>query len=419
MTLPWFPNSSLGTHAAKLRFASLVWGTVAASLETEFRGLRSQTEFGNEIQIIQFRSVSLHVHPWFLSMIPPRWLPLVYLVDARLREFVREPEVIFWVYGFPLILAVGLGFAFRSTKPTPPTVDVMETPGNDRALAVYARLNDDRWGDEKPTVALHPEDECERRVSRGETALYLIVTPEEVKYRYDPARAESVQARYWIESLLSRRQVENQTAKDVHLTDPGRRYIDFLLPGLIGTNIMGGGLFGIGFVLVDMRVRKLFKRLMATPMRHSDLLLAMMISRLIFLIPEMLSLLIVGNLLLGVPIYGNLFTLLIVILMGAAAFSGLGLLLGSRTDKTETASGLINLVMLPQYILSGVFFASSNFGPYMQPFIQALPLTQLNDAMREVMLHNASLWDVSWRLGILALYAVISFTLALRWFRWR
>jgi ABC-2 type transport system permease protein len=351
-------------------------------------------------------------------MIPPRWIPLVYLIDARIREFLREPEVIFWVYGFPLILAVGLGFAFRSSLPTPPVVDIQETRDRQRAKELFDRLDDERWGSEKPTVAILPEEECRKRVEKGESALYLRVEPK-FEYVYDPARAESVQARYWIEALLSRKEITNQTASDPHLTEPGRRYIDFLLPGLIGTNIMGGGLFGVGFVLVDMRVRKLFKRLMATPMRYSDLLLSLMVSRLLFLIPEMLSLLLVGHFLLGVPINGSIVTLGIVIFMGAAAFAGLGLLLGCRTEKTETASGLINLVMLPQYILSGVFFASQNFGPVMQPFIQALPLTQLNDAMREVMLHNASLLDIWWRLAILAGYAAVSFALALKWFKWR
>ncbi len=208
-------------------------------------------------------------------------------------------------------------------------------------------------------------------------------------------------------------------SKDSLPSEPGGRYVHFLIPGLIGTNIMGGGLFGVGFVLVDMRVRKLFKRLMATPMRHSDFLLSLLISRLLFLLPEMASLLLVGYFAFGVPIRGSIFTLAVVIFVGAAAFAGIGLLLGSRTEKTETASGLINLAMLPQYILSGVFFSSSHFPDAAQPFIKALPLTQLIDALREVMLQEASLWDVKWHIAILAAYAVVPFLLALRWFKWR
>lgn len=346
-------------------------------------------------------------------MIPQRWQPLVQLIVARLREFVREPHAIFWVYGFPLLLALGLGFAFRGVEPVPPQVDVQATPDRGRADDVAGRLRA-----AKLKVEVHPGKECEKRLSRGNTVLYVIAHPAEIEYKYDPANKESVQARYWVEAVLSRNQT-SVTSKDSLPTEPGSRYVHFLLPGLVGTNIMGGGLFGLGFVLVDMRVRKLFKRLMATPMRHSDFLLAMVISRLLFLIPEMTSLLVVGSFVFGLPMNGSIFTLALVIFAGAAAFAGLGLLLGSRTEKTETASGLINLVMLPQYILSGVFFASTNFPDAAQPFIKALPLTQLIDALREVMLEGKSLWEVSWRIAILAAYAAVSFALALRLFKWR
>jgi ABC-type multidrug transport system permease subunit len=346
-------------------------------------------------------------------MIPQRWQPLLELIVARLREFVREPHAIFWVYGFPLLLALGLGFAFRGVEPAPPHVDVQATPDQARADDVAGRLREANL-----KVDVLPGDECEKRLSRGTTVLYVIAHPAELEYVYDPANKESVQARYWVEAVLSRSQTSVK-GKDSLPSEPGSRYVHFLLPGLIGTNIMGGGLFGIGFVLVDMRVRKLFKRLMATPMRHSDFLLSIVISRLLFLIPEMTSLLTVGYFVFGLPIRGSIFALALVIFAGAAAFAGIGLLLGSRTEKTETASGLINLVMLPQYILSGVFFASTNFPDAAQPFIKALPLTQLIDALREVMLEGKSLWEVSWHIAILAGYAAVSFALALRWFKWR
>jgi ABC-type multidrug transport system permease subunit len=181
---------------------------------------------------------------------------------------------------------------------------------------------------------------------------------------------------------------------------------------------MGGGLWGIGFVLVDMRVRKLLKRLVATPMRRSHFLLAMLGARLALLIPDMVLLLLFGWLVFQVPIRGDLLTLALVILAGSAAFSGLGLLCASRTDKTETISGLMNLVMLPMYLLSGTFFSSKQFPDVVQPFIQALPLTHVNDALREVMLEGASFTQVAWRIGILLLWAAVPFAIALKWFRW-
>ena len=350
-------------------------------------------------------------------MFPQRWQPLVQLVQARFREFFREPEVIFWVYGFPLVLAIGLGYAFSSTRPQAPDVDVADTPDKARAEEVARHLRDDRWKDEKLKVEVLPEGECKSRLIKGKTALYLIAHAKDVEYVYDPARADSVQARYWVEAILSRK--DGASPKEALISEPGSRYIDFLLPGLIGMNVMGGGLFGVGFVLVDMRVRKLFKRLMATPMRHSDFLLSLLIARLLFLLPEMVSLLCVGVFWFCVPINGSIFTVIAIILVGAAAFSGIGLLLGCRTEKTESMSGLMNMIMLPMYIFSGVFFSSKRFPEEAQPFIQALPLTQMNDALREVMLEGASFIDVSWRIGILAAYAVVTFALALRWFKWR
>jgi ABC-2 type transport system permease protein len=354
------------------------------------------------------------------TMLPQRWQPLAQLVGARFREFFREPEVIFWVYGFPLVLAIGLGYAFSSTRPTPPMVDVQNTPDEKRAEELARQLSDDRWAEEKLTVKVLAESECKTRLKKNETSLYIIAHAGTIEYNYDPARAESVQARYWVESLLSRPYTaQTHAPKESLITEPGRRYIDFLLPGLIGMNVMGGGLFGVGFVLVDMRVRKLFKRLMATPMRHSDFLLSLLIARLLFLLPEMASLLCVGVFWFGVPIYGSLFTVIVIIFAGAAAFSGIGLLLGSRTEKTETMSGMMNMVMLPSWIFSGVFFSSKNFPAEAQPLIQALPLTQINDALREVMLEGSSFLQVSWRIAILLAYAGVTFALALYRFKWR
>jgi len=349
-------------------------------------------------------------------MASPRWHALGQLIESRVREFIREPHAIFWVYCFPVILAVSLGFAFRDIAPPPPNVDVQADGDSTRAEAIAKQLRDARWADGNLNVEILPAKDCQHRLAIGKTALYLIIHDKQIEYVYQPARAESVQARYWVEALLSRGDGEPKTSI---LDAPGTRYIDFLFPGLIGMNAMGGGLFGVGFVLVDMRVRKLFKRLMATPMRHGDFLLSLLMSRMLFLIPEMVSLLVVGYFLYGVPINGSFFTLALVIFVGSSAFSGIGLLLGSRTEKTESMSGMINLIMLPMYILSGVFFSSKRFPDEVQPFIQMLPLTQLNDALREVMLEGATFWEVSWRIAILAGYALVTFTLALKFFKWR
>jgi ABC-2 type transport system permease protein len=268
-------------------------------------------------------------------------------------------------------------------------------------------------------VEAHPKEETLRRLHTGRIALVIVPEGKTWKYLYDETRSESVLARYWVDSVLARSEQHSPQPEDVPIAERGSRYIDFLVPGLIGMNLMGGGLFGVGFVLVDMRVRKLFKRLLATPMNRKDFLLAILVSRLVFLVPEMLALLGVGTLVFGVPINGSPLALAVVILAGVLAFDGIGLLVACRTEKTETISGLINLTMLPMYLLSGTFFSSRRFPEAIQPFIQALPLTQVNDALRAVMLEGRSLAEIAWRLGILMAWALGTFFLALRWFRWR
>jgi hypothetical protein len=337
------------------------------------------------------------------------------MVLARLREFFREPHAIFWVYGFPLILAVILGIAFAGGKPQPPRVDVQGSPTDPAAKALIDRL---RAGEIKDVEA-HPKEEALRRLYTGDIALVIVPEGNKWKYHYDEARSDSVLARYWVDSVLARSESQSAQPEHIPVVERGSRYIDFLVPSLIGLNLMGGGLFGIGFVLVDMRVRKLFKRLLATPMNRKDFLLALLVSRMVFLVPEMVVLLSVGTLLFGVPINGDPLTLALVILAGVLAFDGIGLLIASRTEKTETVSGLINLTMLPMYLLSGTFFSSKHFPEAMQPFIQALPLTQVNDGLRAVMLEGRSLAEIAWRLGILAAWALGTFFLALKWFRWR
>jgi ABC-2 type transport system permease protein len=345
-----------------------------------------------------------------------RWHPLGQMILARLREFYREPEAIFWVYCFPLLLAIVLGLAFAGRAPEPPDVDVERV---DNAKLVDDIVTPLRAA--KIKVEICSKEECAARLRTGKSAMTIVPGTHGPTYHYDPTRSDSVLARYWADAVLVRAQAGKavpEAAEDFE-TEPGSRYIDFLLPGLIGMNLMGGGLFGIGFVIVDMRVRKLFKRLLATPMRRSDFLLALLISRLVFLLPEMTMLLLVGRFGFGVPILGDVLSLTVVILAGVAAFDAIGLLIACRTEKTETVSGLINLCMLPMYLVSGTFFSSKRFPEAIQPFIQALPLTQVNDALREVMLEGASLIDVWWRVGILLLWTVVGGGLALKWFRWR
>jgi ABC transporter DrrB family efflux protein len=346
-----------------------------------------------------------------------RYTPLLQLTLARFREFYREPAAVFWVYVFPLLLAVALGIAFREKPVEKINVHIRTNQGSPESVA---SLKERLAQDERIVVRDVAGEEWTRLLGSGKTDLVIVPTPGGGYELWDePNRSGSVLARHAVESVLYRPSTGGAQLTEKHLEETGNRYIDFLLPGLLGMNLMGGGLFGVGFVLADMRIRKLLKRFLATPMRRRDFLISVMLSRMIFTIPEVLILLLFGWLAFGVKNHGSLFSLVFLIVFGAASFSGLGLLVASRAKTIETVSGLMNLVMLPMWLLSGVFFSAERFPDVMQPFIQILPLTALNDALRAVMLEGKSLADLGWELGVLGVWGVVSFAVALKIFRWQ
>jgi ABC-type multidrug transport system permease subunit len=183
-------------------------------------------------------------------------------------------------------------------------------------------------------------------------------------------------------------------------------------------NLMNSGMWSVGFALVDMRQRKLLKRFVATPMRRSDFLLALAGGRLVLMITEVGLLLGFGALIFHIRVLGSLLSIFLLSAVGAVGFAGLGLLTASRAQKIESVSGLINLIMMPMWIFSGVFFSYERFPAAIHPFIKALPLTALNDALRATILEGAPLTAQAGRLLILVLWGGVSFALALRWFRW-
>lgn len=349
-----------------------------------------------------------------------RHSPLGQLMLARLREFYREPEAIFWVYGFPILMVVALGIAFRN-KPAEQIVVDVQKDGADEAKVQFVR--DALGKGETFKVQVNDSDRCRLRLRTGKTAL-VVVPPAssggDYEYLFDPTREESRLAQSKVDDALQRAagRVDPLPAQSQDLQEPGGRYIDFLVPGLLGMSLMGGGLWGVGFVTVDMRIRKVLKRFLATPMRKGDFLMGILLSRLIFLVPEILVLLLFARVAFGVIIQGSVLVLALLILLGALAFAGIGLLVASRARTLEAVSGLMNLVMLPMWVLSGIFFTSERFPEAMQPFIKALPLTPLIEALRAVMLEGATLPQLWPQTAILTSWAVGSFVLALRWFRW-
>jgi ABC-type multidrug transport system permease subunit len=336
---------------------------------------------------------------------------------ARMRELQREPEVVFWVFVFPLLLAAGLGIAFRNK------------PGEASSVAIVAGAESEQTEgllERSPQHASFKVDVTDGEAARKGFRLGkydLVIEPDGaggVRYRYDPARPESVLARAEVNDALQAAAGRKDVVATSVVTssEPGSRYIDFLIPGLLGMNLMNSGMWGIGFALVDMRQRKLLKRFVGTPMRRGDFLLALLSSRLVLMIIEIGLLLTLGVIVFHMRVLGSIFAILLLGSVGAICFGGVGLLTASRAQKIESVSGLMNLVMMPMWIFSGVFFSYERFPAVIQPLIKALPLTALNDALRASILEGTPLIHQWARLLVMGLWGGISFALALRWFRW-
>ena len=343
--------------------------------------------------------------------------PIFQLTLARLREFIREPEAVFWVFGFPVLMTVLLGVAFREKPADRITVDVQE--------GAFAEAAQSALKDAGPfKVATCAESACRMRLRTNKTDLVVVSAdgPDQAfDYLFDPTRSESILAKKQVDDTLQRAKGRKDAfaTKDREFKEPGGRYIDFLVPGLLGMGIMMGGLWGIGFVTVDMRIRKLLKRFLATPMKKTHFLAGIMLSRMCFLIPEVTILIVFARFAFGVKIYGSIVATAFLILMGSIAFSGLGLLVASRAKTLEAVSGLMNVSMLPMWILSGIFFSSSRYPDVAQPFIKMLPLTALLDALRAVMIDGASVFSQTAQIAILAVWGAVSFAIALKIFRWQ
>ena len=339
--------------------------------------------------------------------------PLIELTLARFREFLREPEAVFWVFAFPVIMTCALGIAFRSRGAEPVIAGVVEQAGADEVAAALVRAGGF-------TVRRIAPGEVDRAVRDGRAPV-VVVPGSPPTYRFDPARAESQVARLAVDAALQR--AAGRTDAFAPLEQPvqnvGSRYIDWLVPGLLGMNIMSTGLWGVGFSIVQSRMKRLLKRLVATPMSKAHYLMSHVFSRLLFLALEVVVIVGFARLFFDVRVHGSVVSLAGLALLGALTFGGLGLLLASRARTIEAVSGLMNLVQLPMWVLSGVFFASTNFPDAMQPFIKALPLTALNDAMRAIVNEGRSVSTVASEIAVLVAWGLISFVLSLRLFRWQ
>jgi ABC-type multidrug transport system permease subunit len=343
----------------------------------------------------------------------PRLEETLALARARTLLIFRQPEIVFWVFAFPIVLAVVLGFAFRESGSAPSPVGIAPGPGGDE---LAARLSPE------PDLDIRRFDDAEsaRVALRGGAVDLLVEAGDPPVLRLHPGRQEAETARLRVLRALELPPPAEraEAARVANVDEAGSRYIDFLLPGLLGLNLYGTGLWSIGFGVADARQKKLLRRYLVTPMRRSSYLASFLVFRLLFLVLEMALLTSFGVWVLGVPLRGSLALFGLVSLLGAVSFAGVGLLAVCRVKTIEGASGMINVATIPVWLGSGVFFSYERFPEAVQPFLLALPLTPLNDALRAIMLDGAGLSGILPDLAIILLWGVASFALALRMFRW-
>jgi ABC-2 type transport system permease protein len=338
------------------------------------------------------------------------------LTLTRFREFVREPEALFWTLAFPMLLSIGLGIAFRNR---PAEIVHLAVVGDPPAVkVVMASLA------KSPALAAEHLEAIPARQALRSGKVALVVNARvmgRVEYEYDDTRPDSRTARLLADDVIQRGagRADLLPVTERFVRDAGSRYIDFVIPGLLGMGLMGNGIWGLGFTIVDARKKRLLKRLMATPMSRTEYLGSFLLSRFVMLVFEVLILVGFARLAFGVPVRGPFWQLALICILGALMFGAIGLLIAARPKTIEGASGLMNLVMMPMWILSGVFFSSENFPSAVQPVIQALPLTAVNDALRANMLRGAGLEVIGPELAIIFTWFVLSFVLALKLFRWR
>ena len=335
---------------------------------------------------------------------------LYQLTSVRFRLILREPEAIFWIFIFPILLAAGLGIAFRNRP-----ADVLQVGANTIELAHALAA------DKELSVTLMNEAEGAHELARGNILLLAIQGVGGVTYSFDDTNPDARTARMIVDRDVQGAAGQSRAVRTQNnlVHEVGSRYIDFVVPGLLGMNLMGSAMWGLGFAIVEARQKKLLKRLVASPMPRGQFLMSFLLSRLAMLVIEVAVFLGFARVAFGVPFRGSLSQLAFLCMLTSLSFSALGLLVASRAKNMEVVSGLMNLVMLPMWILSGVFFSASRFPTVVQPLVRALPLTAAIDAIRGNMLQGMNLGQLAAPVGTLLVWLVLSFAISLRIFRWR
>ena len=371
---------------------------------------------------------------------------LTQLVSALFKELIREPEVLFWGIGFPILMSLGLGIAFTKKADMVINVAVVEAQGMDKQqdagasrIEHFLEKNAEQVpGIEDSTVRYKIVIENDKMgntifffrktswkagltlLKRGLLSMLISEKDGQIYYHFDPLNPTAQLTYLKLKGILSGGAIKtSESPLNVKpLTVSGSRYIDFFVPGLIAMGIMMSTMWGLSYRIIEMRSQKLLRRMVATPMKKSHLLIAMTLVRMLMNFLEALLLFLFTFLVFDIRIQGNLFALLLIFLAGNIAFAGIAIFISSRTDRTEIGNGLINIVVMPMMVLSGIFFSYHNFPDWAVPVIRKFPLTMLADGIRSVFIEGAGLDDVTLPFFLLLSIGITFFAVGLKMFKW-
>ena len=369
------------------------------------------------------------------------------LISAYFKEIIREPGVLFWGIAFPILMSLGLGIAFTK-KP-----DIV------RNVALIASSQSvSRMSDSSDKIISFLQNHAEKTETAGSTSeTYKIVIPDaklgnttflfklttwqnamdllkrgnlsiildekngQGQYHFDPMNPDAQLTYLKLTELFGEKGRQSNLLKETNvepLTVSGTRYIDFLVPGLIAMGIMMSCMWGLSYGIIDKRSKKLLRRMVATPMRKSYFLIALITVRVGMNFVESSLLFLFAALVFNITIQGNIAALIIIFLAGNIAFAGIAIFISSHTGNTEIGNGLINVVVLPMMVLSGIFFSYHNFPDWSIPFIKLMPLTMLADGIRSIFIEGAGFAQNTVPTIILLAIGVFFFSTGLKLFKW-
>ncbi|TFG42153.1 MAG: ABC transporter permease [Bacteroidia bacterium] len=365
------------------------------------------------------------------------------LTSALFCEIAREPGVLFWGIIFPILMSLGLGLAFTKKSDLVRKVAVIRSSEISvkatSELSMFLEMNcikqqpeskeDSRWQYELKndklgnTLFLFYEldwNEAMVMLKRGTVSLILQSNNGKTEYHFDPVNADAELRYLELRNIISSREIiyAENNSEIKPLTVTGTRYIDFLVPGLITMGVMMSTMWGISYGIIEKRAKKLLRRLVATPMKKSHFLIALITVRVTMNFIEALVLVVFALIAFNISIQGSISALILIFIAGNIAFAGIAVFVSSHTSNTEVGNGLINAVVMPMMILSGIFFSYQNFPDWSVRIIRALPLTTMTDGVRSIFNEGAGYNEVVIPILALSVIGILFFSAGLKIFKW-